>query len=193
MFERCVFIIHNDTELHSAAQALKRSNCIPPRLAPLRCTSSSPLLSPERSGGLHTLRGDNITPNYINRKGHLAIMNFQAKCGKQAMILRRFPPHPPLRQGAGRKWIGALPWQRRAVTWRIKEIDELSGLVLINNQSHMQKVAGILGYIQLIICLFLTLIRGLWSGGGAIITAFNQNQFNQTFPPIISCSWLLAD
>lgn len=94
MFERCVFIIHNDTELHSAAQALKRSNCIPPRLAPLRCTSSSPLLSPERSGGLHTLRGDNITPNYINRKGHLAIMNFQAKCGKQAMILRRSPPTP---------------------------------------------------------------------------------------------------
>lgn len=109
MFERCVFIIHNDTELHSAAQALKRSNCIPPRLTPLRCTSSSssspfspsslsspsspsssPLLSPERLGGLHTLRGDNITPNYINRKGHLAIMNFQAKCGKQAMILRRF-------------------------------------------------------------------------------------------------------
>lgn len=31
-----------------------------------------------------------------------------------------------------------------AVTWRIKEIDELSGLVIIKNQSHMQKLDRIL-------------------------------------------------
>lgn len=163
MFERCVFIIHNDTELHSAAQALKRSNCIPPQLrsAPLRCAAPPPRSSApsvreacthceEITSRLITLIGKVTWQLWISRQNaenkqwFFNFFFFFFRFGKE-------PAH---------KWIGALPWQSRAVTWRIKEIDELSGLVLIKNQSHMQKLAGIPGDIQLIICLFLALIRG---------------------------------
>lgn len=164
MFERCVFIIHNDTELHSAAQALKRSNCIPP--ARLRCAAPLP---PPRSSAPSVREActhcEEITSRLITLIGKVT---WQLWISRQNAENKQwfFNIFFLLLQGAGRKWIGALPWQRQAVTWRIKEIDELSGRVLINNQSHMQKLAGNLWDIRLIMCLFLTLIRVFGVGEG---------------------------